>query len=200
MVDEPVHVGDGAAAPRLADELEEARRELLAAVRLLLDQRQVRREVLERVQRAERGILRALAQRLRAPRDGGEGVVQLVGDAGDEPARRGEALGEEHLALQSLLQGDVLDEDQGVRGAAARGMERRAGEPEGAGVTALDHDLLGVAHLPALEDGGEEAADALHRGRRARGRGRHAPTAGRPPRARAPSGLALITWKSLSST
>ena len=56
LLDQGVDVGRGAAAARLADELEQAPRDLLAPVRFLLDETKVGGKVLEGVQPRELGI------------------------------------------------------------------------------------------------------------------------------------------------
>ena len=88
LVDQHVHVGGSAAAARIANEVEQAAGDLLAAVGLLLDQREIAREVLERIQVAQVRVVGPLPQGLRAARDGREGVVELVGHPRGEPARR----------------------------------------------------------------------------------------------------------------
>src|SRR5439155_10588681 len=112
--DERVDVDTLAPAAGLADELEQRARDLLAAVRLLLDGREVGAQIRE-VCTLELEIARAFEERLRAARDRGEWIVELVRDAGGEASGRRQALGEQHLALEPLRAGDVLDEHDEVR-------------------------------------------------------------------------------------
>ncbi len=145
LVDQHVQIGGRPPAARIPHEVEQAPGDLLAPVGLLLDQRQIGGKVLERVQVAQVRVLGPLLERLRAARDGGQRIVQLVRHPRGEPARGGEPLGQEHLPLQPLLQRDVLHQHQDV--GRLRSPQRRGGQAHREGLAARGQILLGVPHL-----------------------------------------------------
>src|SRR2546428_5655820 len=73
-----VHVGRAAPAPGVADELEQAPGDLLAAIGLLLDEAEVVREIVELGGARRPAVRQAPLERLRAAGDRREGAVQLV--------------------------------------------------------------------------------------------------------------------------
>ena len=84
----------------LAGEGEQVADDATRPLRLLVDHPQVAT--------VARSQLLLLEQELGEPRDRGEGVVELVRDAGHELADRGELLALDQLGLHRLLLGDVL--------------------------------------------------------------------------------------------
>ncbi len=91
----------------LAREGQEVSHDAPRALRLLVDHPQVA-AVLARE-------LLLLEQELRQPRDRGERIVELVGDARHELAHGGELLALDELRLHVLLVGDVLHQDDDAR-------------------------------------------------------------------------------------
>jgi len=114
------------AITRLAHELQEAARDLLAAERLFFDESQIATEIRELGPLGQPTLAEPRRQRLRAAGDRRERIVELVGDTSREPARGGEPLREQHLALELLGVRHVGHQQHDVRGRAGQGSDGQA--------------------------------------------------------------------------
>jgi hypothetical protein len=139
---ERIDVRSVAAAAGLAHELQQRARDLLAAVRLLLDRREVRAKIAELFDRIELEIAHALEQRFRASRDRRERIVELMRHPRREAPRRRQALGEQHLTLEPLRARHVLDEHHGMRRRLTGRRQRGGRETEDAQAPRERHLLL----------------------------------------------------------
>ena len=152
----PVQVGRLAPAPRVTHELEQAPGDLLAAIGFLLDEAEVVPEVADLRHRGGLAVPQTALERFGAPGDRRERIVQLVRDAGGEPARRRESLREEHPPLEPFRERDVLHQEDRVRAAIARRLDGRRGEPEDLRIAGDDHLFLDRADASAVERLAEE--------------------------------------------